>query len=270
MAFRDKNESQKNPKMKPASYFNRSLTMHHGRTALESFGFSGKPPVERIGSFKKLYGPSAFESIVSVTGKVKKLCSLFDTQKLSSRLSNLLPLQQQSPSGTVAKPSDSESGDSLYRLQGTEDRVVIYLTSLRGIRRTFEDCYTARMILKSFRVKVDERDISMDNAYRTELQSVLGQKDVSLPQIFIRGKYIGGAEVVKQMNEVGELVKLLRGLPTRPPGRGGACDGCGDARFFPCTNCNGSKKLFDEEERQVRRCHVCNENGLVRCPFCCY
>ncbi|RAL45195.1 hypothetical protein DM860_014605 [Cuscuta australis] len=277
MAGREKSESQNNnPKMNPVSPFNRSLTMAPGRTSGETFGLSRKPSVERIGSIKKIHGSSAFDSIVSVagnsfTGKVKKLCSLFDAQKLSRGLSSFLPLQRQSSTvSAAAKPSISGSGDSPPLLPGTDDRVVVYFTSLRGIRRTFEDCYTARMILKSFRVNVDERDVSMDGAYRAELQSALGEKSVSLPQIFIKGKYIGGAEVIKQMNEVGELVKLLRGLPARPPGCAAVCNGCGDARFFPCTNCNGSKKVFDEGGGQVRRCHVCNEYGLVRCPFCCY
>ncbi|KAI3739335.1 hypothetical protein L2E82_29738 [Cichorium intybus] len=37
------------------------------------------------------------------------------------------------------------------------------------------------------------RDISMDYAYGRELLSVLGEKQtVRLPQVFIKGKYIGG------------------------------------------------------------------------------
>nr|GMD29700.1 Thioredoxin-like fold protein [Ipomoea batatas]GMD31783.1 Thioredoxin-like fold protein [Ipomoea batatas]GMD34925.1 Thioredoxin-like fold protein [Ipomoea batatas] len=261
MAWRE-NEFHKNPKMKSGSYFNRSMTVYHGRTTSpDAFGFGKKPPVERMGSIKHL---NTFESMVSVagnsfSGKVKKLCSIFDSQKFARGL-----WQSLSP---TSKSSVSESGDSLLRLPGTEDRVVVYFTSLRGIRRTFEDCYTARMILKGFRVDVDERDVSMDNAYKMELQSVLGQKSVPLPQIFIKGKHIGGAEVIKQLNEVGELPKLLRGLPTRPPGY--VCEGCGDVRFVPCTHCDGSRKFFDEDDGQVRRCPVCNENGLIRCDYCC-
>nr|GMD59601.1 Thioredoxin-like fold protein [Ipomoea batatas] len=212
-----KNGEFENPKMKGGSYFNRSMTIHHGGGSAAAV----KPSVERLGSFKQLPGSSAFEAMVSVAGSSIK----------------------------------------------GKDRVVIYFTSLRGIRRTFEDCYTVRMILKSFRVHVDERDISMDSAYKKELQSILGSKNVTLPQVFIKGNYIGGAEVIKQMNEVGELSRLLRGLPIRPPGF--VCQGCGDARFIPCSNCNGSRKLFDEDEEQLRRCPDCNENGLVRCPLCC-
>lgn len=155
-----------------------------------------------------------------------------------------------------------------FHLAGGEDRIVLFCTSLRGIRKTYEDCCTVRMILKGFRVAIDERDISMDSAYRKELQSALGGKTVSLPQIFVRGKYVGGADEIKQLHEVGELAKLLEGFPVQSPGF--VCESCGDARFVPCPNCSGSRKIFEEEEGQLRRCLDCNENGLIRCPNCCY
>lgn len=157
--------------------------------------------------------------------------------------------------------------NSWYCLPGCEDKIVIYFTSLRGIRKTYEDCCSVRMIFRGFRVPVDERDISMDSEYRKELQRALGGKAMSLPQVFIRGKYVGGAEEVKQLNEVGELGNLLEGFPMKDPGF--VCDGCGDARFVPCPSCNGSRKVFEEEEGELRRCLDCNENGLIRCPGCC-
>ena len=124
-----------------------------------------------------------------------------------------------------------------------------------------------RMILRGVRVLVDDRDISMDSAYKKELQSVLGEKNLSLPQVFIKGKHIGGADVIKQLHEVGELTKMLKGLPFRAPGH--VCEGCGDVRFVPCLDCNGSRKIYDEDDDQLKRCLECNENGLIRCPTCC-
>jgi glutaredoxin len=54
------------------------------------------------------------------------------------------------------------------------------------------------MILKAFRVAVDEKDISMDSSYRKELQNALGEQlVVTLPQVFIRGKHVGNAEEIK-------------------------------------------------------------------------
>lgn len=166
-----------------------------------------------------------------------------------------------------SSPLNSSLSNIRFHLPGAEDRVVLYFTSLRGIRKTYEDCCAVRMILRGFRVMVDERDISMDCNYRKELQNVFGGKVVSLPQVFIRGKYIGGAEEIKQLNEVGELGKYLEGFPVRETGF--VCESCGDARFVPCPNCNGSRKIFEEEDGQQRRCPECNENGLIRCPGCC-
>ncbi|XVE61019.1 hypothetical protein DITRI_Ditri06bG0006700 [Diplodiscus trichospermus] len=166
-----------------------------------------------------------------------------------------------------SSPSCSSLSDSWFRVPSTENRIVLYFTSLRGIRKTYEDCCSVRMIFRGFRVPVDERDISMDSMYRNELQNLVGRKMICLPQVFIRGKHVGGVEEIKQLNESGELGKLLEGFPVRDPRI--VCQGCGDARFVPCPNCNGSRKVFEEDEARLRRCPDCNENGLIRCPGCC-
>lgn len=185
---------------------------------------------------------------------------------LSSRqLGCNLPKVTKSPSSSPlsSKLSNSEN------LAGKQNdkRIVLYFTSLRGIRKTYEDCCSVRMIFRGFRVPVDEKDISMDSTYRKELQAALGGTGFSLPQVFIRGNHVGGAEEIKQLNENGELAKLLEGFPVKDPGF--VCESCGDARFVPCPNCNGSRKVFEEEDDRLRRCPGCNENGLIRCPGCC-
>lgn len=148
------------------------------------------------------------------------------------------------------------------------DRIVLYYTSLRGIRKTYEDCCFVRVIFRGYRVCVDEKDISMDRSYRMELQDALKGKPVTLPQVFIKGKHIGGVEEIKQLNENGELVKLLQGFPLIDLGF--VCEGCGDARFVPCPRCNGSRKVYQEDELELSiRCPDCNENGLLRCSNCC-
>uniref|UniRef100_A0A5B7A645 Glutaredoxin domain-containing protein n=1 Tax=Davidia involucrata TaxID=16924 RepID=A0A5B7A645_DAVIN len=259
---------------KPKSSFNRSITMHSTSSEFPKKPYL-HPSMERTGSIKKLYN-SSFQSVMSagnsIKGRVKTLRNLFETAK--SPTSVLDESDSQSPSKLKSMKSfdsnsrvSSFSESSSIRLPGTEDRIVVYFTSLRGIRRTHEDCYAVRMIFRGFRVMVDERDISMDSAYKKELLSVLGEKNVSLPQVFIRGKYVGGADVIKQLHEVGELAKMLNGLPIRAPGY--VCESCGDMRFAPCMNCNGSRKVYDEDEDQLKRCLECNENGLIRCPTCC-
>ncbi|XP_057976587.1 uncharacterized protein At5g39865 [Malania oleifera] len=250
-----------------SSKLSRSLTVHS--TPNLEFDPPKKPSLDRSQSIKKLR--SSFETFIpnsnSIKGKVKRLCSIFESAKSQPPAADESP-----PQSTASKLNGSDSRVSSLlsnwiTLPGTEDRIVLYFTSLRGIRRTYADCYAVRTIFRGFRLWVDERDISMDSAYRTELQNVLGEKRVSLPQVFIRGKYLGGAEVVKQLHEVGELAKLLDGFPVREPGS--VCDSCGDARFLPCTNCNGSRKVYEEDEGVLKRCLECNENGLIRCPDCC-
>ncbi|KAK9682528.1 hypothetical protein RND81_10G080200 [Saponaria officinalis] len=233
----------------------------------------------------------------SFKGKVKQLRTLFETPKTlnySSSINNC-SINEEDELGQTTKtssynhlqhhgafarlrPVKSISTDfkdcwsildaSTIRFPGTEDRVVVYFTSLRGIRRTFEDCYAVRMIFRGFHVFVDERDVSMDIAYRKELQELLkDEKNVSLPQVFIKGKYVGGVDMIRQLNETGDLRKILQVLPVKD--RRFVCEACGDVRFMPCSNCSGSRKVFDEDEGVAKRCLECNENGLIRCPQCC-
>ncbi|KAE8709217.1 SINA-like family protein [Hibiscus syriacus] len=260
-------------KMKSSSssgFLNRSFTMH-APSKVDSnhpkahFFLKNQHSQDRPAPIPKFH-----DSLDSVKGKVKKLCSLFESGKDSSSSSNL-PSPKEPASKPVLRPTKSmiSSGfiNPSIRLPGTEDRIVVYLTSLRGIRRTYEDCYAVMMIFRGFRLWVDERDISMDAAYKKELQSILKVKKVTLPQVFIKGKYVGGADVIKSMFEMGELAKVLDDFPRRKPGF--ACNACGDVRFVPCGNCSGSRKLFDHDEGLIKRCFECNENGLIRCPSCC-
>ncbi|KAF6135314.1 hypothetical protein GIB67_002433 [Kingdonia uniflora] len=238
--------------------FNRSISFHPSPQSPKK----QQPNLE--GSFKK----STVDTTNLIIGKVKTLCNSFEA-KASKKESNFTSSLKRAVS---SRQLGSKTWVSLLyrnrlRLPDTEDRIVVYFTSLRGVRRTYEDCCAVLMILRGFRVWVDERDISMDSAYKKELLGVLGEKSVSLPQVFIRGKYVGGAEEIKQLHEGGELAKLLKGFPIKNVRL--VCESCGDARFVLCSNCDGSRKIFTEEEEQMRRCLECNENGLTRCPKCC-
>lgn len=162
---------------------------------------------------------------------------------------------------------------------GGKWKVVIYSTSLRGVRKTFENCCNARVILRIYGVRIDERDVSMHGGYRDELYEILGYGygGAALPRIFVNGRHLGGAEEVARLHEAGELREVLKDCEMAAAtmnGGGGVviCEGCGDYRFLPCAVCSGSCKVFVEEEGDeiggFRRCTNCNENGLVRCHLC--
>ncbi|KAF8408074.1 hypothetical protein HHK36_007215 [Tetracentron sinense] len=170
---------------------------------------------------------------------------------------------------------------SASNLPHGENKVVIYFTSLRGVRKTYEDCCNVRMILKRMGVRVDERDVSMDSGFREELKELLGGgfNGGGLPRVFVKGRYIGGAEEVQEMHEDGELKKVLEGcgVADERGGGDGVCEACGDVRFMPCERCSGSCKICfngdedgEEGEWEFQPCPDCNENGLIRCSVCCY
>lgn len=157
------------------------------------------------------------------------------------------------------------------KIPGGDKRVVVYMTSIRAVRSTFEACKTVRSILQGFRVPVDERDLAMDSAFSDEIRKIMAQighgyngKRVELPRVFIGGRYIGGADEVLELHEMGELKKFMAGLPAATPG---VCKSCGDFRFNLCYECNGSHKCH-LEDGGFTTCMECNENGLIRCTFC--
>ncbi|WOL02293.1 hypothetical protein Cni_G11012 [Canna indica] len=148
---------------------------------------------------------------------------------------------------------------------GGKNTVVLYTTTLRGIRKTFEDCNVVRSALESYHVQIMERDISMDSGYREELKSLMGVKGVRVPALFVKGRFIGGADELLKLEEEGKLELLLEGLPRATV----SCEGCWGVRFVMCMNCNGSCKMLDEEQNKMVKCGACNENGLIHCPICC-
>ncbi|KAK1430672.1 hypothetical protein QVD17_13594 [Tagetes erecta] len=160
-----------------------------------------------------------------------------------------------------------------------ENKVVIYTTTLRGVRKTFEACNAVRMVLEGSGVLFSERDVSMDRGFRDELWELMKGKDKCEfvpPRVFVKGRYVGGCDEVLKIVEEGCLGQLLEGLPKMKPGY--VCESCGGARFLPCVGCNGSCKVVMILKKDVdgnelgktvtAKCRDCNENGLVRCPIC--
>ncbi|KAM3329606.1 hypothetical protein ACQJBY_026571 [Aegilops geniculata] len=161
--------------------------------------------------------------------------------------------------------------------------VVLYTTTLRGVRRTFEDCERARAAVETCAeaagLTVDERDVALHGEYLRELRELLAADEEQgagvspPPRLFVMGRYLGGAEACVELVESGKLAEMLRWARARgeacaaKDGRG--CEGCGGARFVPCLECGGGcKVVVGGTGGVVERCGKCNENGLMMCPIC--
>ncbi|XP_030048485.1 glutaredoxin domain-containing cysteine-rich protein 1 isoform X1 [Microcaecilia unicolor] len=120
-------------------------------------------------------------------------------------------------------------------------RIVIYTTSLRVVRNTFERCEIVRKIFQNHRVKFEEKNIALNIDYGKELDDRcrMVSEVPSLPVVFIDGHYLGGAEKILSMNESGELQDLLTKIERVQHPH--ACTACGGYGFRPCSVCHGSK-----------------------------
>ncbi|XP_065878898.1 uncharacterized protein At3g28850 [Euphorbia lathyris] len=228
------------------------------------------------------------------------ISSEFDPQVISTFRKSLNQLSPDHP--FYVKPSSSDEDDKPDSSKGSKEKAIIYSTSLRGVRKTYEDCCHVRVILKGLGLRVDERDVSMHSRFKEELKQLLGEGlnggGLGLPRVFIGTKYIGDADEIKRMHEEGKLDTVFQGCEMAEGYGGtdaGACEACGDVRFIPCETCSGSCKIYNEEDDEddnddqvhtennddddqvheenseygFQRCPDCNENGLIRCPICC-
>ncbi|XP_022732096.1 uncharacterized protein At5g39865-like [Durio zibethinus] len=215
-------------------------------------------------SFKDIQRLCAEDSSSAISFAAKRTANVFHRVRIANSLiRSWAPTRSESRTETNGKILDSVTDRSIS-IPDADKQIVVYFTSLRVVRSTFEDCKTVRSILRGFRVSIDERDLSMDSGFLNELQGILGKRKLTLPRVFIGGRYMGGAEEIKQLHETGELKMFVEGLPAAEPG---TCDVCGGYRFVLCNECNGSRKLYTEKSG-FKTCTACNENGLIRCLSC--
>ena len=207
-----------------------------------------------------------------VSFRRRSLSPLFDPEKVDPTKDGEEKVKKMvTESATSWKARNLEDAESILQVfdkicpPGGENAVVIYTTTLRGIRKTFEDCNIVRSIIESHHVQMFERDVSMDSGFREELRGLMGTKQVKVPVMFVKGRLVGGADEILKLDEEGKLGLLL----DRIPRAGVGCQGCSGVRFVMCVKCNGSCKLFDEDGRKTLKCDECNENGLIQCPICC-
>ncbi|WMV44455.1 hypothetical protein MTR67_037840 [Solanum verrucosum] len=233
-----------------------------------NFSKKGSPNEVKCDSLK-------VDSVV-VSRRRRSLSPLFDPQLVEAFEKEMSEEEEQIKKMVFATPisrkaRNSQEAETMLELfekkcppEG-ENAVVIYTTTLRGIRKTFEDCNTARAILESNDIRVIERDISMDSGYKEELRGLMGTKEVKVPLVFVKGRLIGGADEMLKLEEEGKLGILLDGIPRAAA----TCDGCAGIRFVMCMDCNGSRKLLAKDGKSTVKCGECNENGLIQCPICC-
>lgn len=204
---------------------------------------------------------------------------LDDSSPIKLPLSTLIEHEKD---GDVKKLLHNNEKDEI--MSSRKEKLVLYFTSLRGVRKTYEDCCHVRVILKNSGVRVDERDVSMHMGFKEELKELLGDRYGGLPKVFVGKKCIGGVDEIRKFHDEFQLDKVLEGceMVDDHGGGGEGCEGCGDVRFLPCDTCSGSCKIYykvgsDESDKEeevendygFQRCPDCNENGLVRCPICC-
>jgi glutaredoxin 3 len=81
--------------------------------------------------------------------------------------------------------------------------VVVYSTNSCGY------CVRAKALLSKLGIKYEEVDVSSDSDKRAWLVEATGRRTV--PQIFIKGKAIGGFDDLAALNSRGELIALTEG-----------------------------------------------------------
>nr|CAD1835598.1 unnamed protein product [Ananas comosus var. bracteatus] len=82
--------------------------------------------------------------------------------------------------------------ESFQRLcpPGGAESAVLYTTTLRGVRQTFEACNTVRAAVEAAGMCVRERDVSMDSGFREELRELtkgIGVVGPAVPRLFVKG-----------------------------------------------------------------------------------
>ncbi|NXC18649.1 GRCR1 protein, partial [Corythaeola cristata] len=153
-------------------------------------------------------------------------------------------------------------------------RIVIYTTSLRVVRTTFERCELVRKIFQNHRVKFEEKNIALNSDYGKELDERCRRvgEVPSLPVVFIDGHYLGVSRALAYLVAADNIFVFLTFFLEQRVQHPHECLSCGGFGFLPCSACHGSKmsvfrNCFTDSFKALK-CTACNENGLQRCRSC--
>ena len=83
---------------------------------------------------------------------------------------------------------------SILQKNDEEGKIVVYTTSFKGVRHTYEECRYILTVFHNLRVRVEERDIYIHKFYQRELEERLGVEEaitLPVPQVYINGQHIG-------------------------------------------------------------------------------
>ena len=89
---------------------------------------------------------------------------------------------------------------------------MVYTTSFKGVRHTYEECRYILTVFHNLRVRVEERDIYIHKFYQRELEERLGVEEaikLPVPQVYINGQHIGVSEATVKSTSKGHLVGLV-------------------------------------------------------------
>mmetsp|Transcript_12833 Transcript_12833/g.42356 ORF Transcript_12833/g.42356 Transcript_12833/m.42356 type:complete len:207 (+) Transcript_12833:1287-1907(+) len=114
--------------------------------------------------------------------------------------------------GTVMGPEAARAARATAaEVSGTGEEgegVILYVTSLQAIRKTFYDCEAAIQALGCVRVEVDVRDISASAQTRAEFKARFAEP-TPVPRLFVGGKVVGGHAEILELVETERLEQVL-------------------------------------------------------------
>lgn len=150
-----------------------------------------------------------------------------------------------------------------------QDKVVIYSTSLGVNRELIANCQRAVAIIRSHRVRYEERDIFNFEHHKEGLWERLGldrgDKFPPMPRIYIDGIYIGGISQLEALSDCGDLRIRLQHFSKFQERQ--HCQRCLGTGLLLCSKCNGKKKITSNELAELQ-CSQCDKNGNTECTDC--